>query len=149
MKMICVKDIPKDISSSNQFFTSIEMISDKTRDVTDSLIGYDEQKILDVLNSINNQNIQSIDMYAGRYKHRDTVLSFNKLSTAEKVFLLALAADIGKKEVYIYKDIKSLTKTTFRLFIRLFHDSEYVNIVYELPNHKYYYEALWKEALAC
>ena len=149
MKMICVKDIPKDISSSNQFFTSIEMISDKTRDVTDSLIGYDEQKILDVLNSINNQNIQSIDMYAGRYKHRDTVLSFNKLSTAEKVFLLALAADIGKKEVYIYKDIKSLTKTTLRLFIRLFHDSEYVNIVYELPNHKYYYEALWKEALAC
>ena len=149
MKMICVKDIPKDISSSNQFFTSIEMISDKTRDVTDSLIGYDEQKILDVLNSINNQNIQSIDMYAGRYKHRDTVLSFNKLSTAEKVFLLALAADIGKKEVYIYKDIKSLTKTTLRLFIRLFHDSEYVNIVYELPNHKYYCEALWKEALAC
>ena len=149
MKMLCVKDIPKDISSSNQFFTSIEMLSDKTRDITDSLIGYDEQKILDVLNSINNQNIQSIDMYAGRYKHRDTVLSFNKLSTAEKVFLIALAADVGKKEIYIYKDIKSLTKTTLRLFIRLFNESKYVNIVYELPNHKYYYEALWKEALAC
>lgn len=149
MKMLCVKDIPKDISSSNQFFTSIEMISDKTRDITDSLVGYNEQKILDVLNSINNQNIQSIDMYAGRYKHRDTVLSFNKLSTAEKVFLVTLAADIGKKEIYIYKDIKSLTKTTLRLFIKLFHNSEYVNIVYELPNHRYYYEALWMEALAC
>lgn len=147
MKMLCVKDIPKDISSSNQFFTSIEMISDKTRDITDSLVGYNEQKILDVLNSINNQNIQSIDMYAGRYKHRDTVLSFNKLSSAEKVFLIALAADVGKKEVYIYRDIKSLTKTTMRQFIRLFHDSPYVNAVYELPNHRYYYEALWKEAL--
>ena len=58
-----------------------------------------------------------------------------------------MAADVGKKEVYIYRDIKSLTKTTMRQFIRLFHDSPYVNAVYELPNHRYYYEALWKEAL--
>lgn len=147
MKFICLNDIPSEIKFDGGFFRDIQMLSDKTRDITDSLIGYDEQKILDVLNSINNQNIQSIDMYAGRYKHRDTVLSFNKLSSAEKVFLIALAADVGKKEVYIYRDIKSLTKTTMRQFIRLFHDSPYVNAVYELPNHQYYYEALWKEAL--
>lgn len=146
MKALQINEVPIEAYEEKTFINEIDINSKEMRGVLDGLLDYPEDRILEVLNSINDQNIQSIEMYAGRYTHRGQKLTFDQMATSEKVFLAALAANVSGKTIYLYRDLSSLTNETLKKFIRYFGKSEYVNIVYEKPGSKYFYEAMFKEA---
>lgn len=112
--------------------------------LTDELTEH-KKRILDNINSINNQNIQDIDFNSFKYKHWDTWISFSELSKAERVFMLSTVADILHVKIWLHTDMTQLTKTTIKKFLRLFSESEYVNIVITSELSRAFYSVMMKE----
>lgn len=101
----------------------------------DKLDSSDTANILELLNSINNQGITSIDINNYTYCVGGKKFRFSNLSTSELLFLLAYAADKAKEKVYFCSIILQLTRTTLKKFINRFHNSTYVNILYKDSNN--------------
>ena len=146
MKITFVENIPSNIILQRCYFEYINFAETKVAFMLKNLSRADKKYVLDVLNSINNQDIQDIDFNTFTYVHRDTELGFNSMAKSERLFLVALAADFSKTEWYFNNEIDSLTRKTLKLFLRTFNKSDYVNIAYNEEEDIYYFEKMLREA---
>lgn len=148
MEFIKKEDLAKKVNSN---MTTLDVIDLKYREVGSLIDSLDDREdaepLADLLNKINNQGIYDINIHKYTYMHLGKKLWFDDLSTAEKVFLLAYAANKLKRTIYFNYDIKSLTKTTLKLFIKTFYSSPYVNVMYDEDKMTNFYNFMIKEAL--
>ena len=96
MYFCTVDTIPKDAV----FFNVINFDDEK---VVKLLCGVDVNAyklIVEVINMINNQHIESINLSYGVYTIKGKTLSIRYLSTAERVFLLATAGAVSGTNIY-------------------------------------------------
>lgn len=128
MKVIEYTSVPLDIVQAGAYIKRIDFSNMHIAKILRSLTAENNTELLKVLNSINNQNIQSIDVKTYSYVHRNNELSFTELSNAEKLFLVAYGAVKTKNVVYFRDEVESLTDETLYKFIRMFKRSKYVNI---------------------
>ena len=145
MNIILDKDIPDKALIECRVLTGISFGDRTVLKLMDSIKEVDERVILKLLNSINNQNIQSIDVRTYSYVHRNEKLVFSDLAKSEKLFLAAFATNYSKIEIYFCNELQSLTQRTLRLFLRTFKSSKYVNIYCTSPNYKTMYEYILRE----
>ena len=146
MRIDIISNYEKKLIYNEFYFRKINFTDNKFVKLIDGITDEHKEKILDTLNTINNQNIQDIFFEKYQYMHRDNILGFSKFSKAERVFLVACLAEIKKQEVWVHTDITQLTRTTLKKFIRLFKDSPYVNIVYDSEHSKAFFNAMIREA---
>lgn len=142
-----VRELSNYIITNRRLIKSIDFSTTLVGNLLDGICDVNKAEILNILNSINNQNIQDIDINKYRYMHRNNKLSFHKLSMAERLFLLAFAADFTHTEVYFMNEVESLTRKTLKLFIKLFGHSKYVNIACIDEDNVLYYNFFKKEVL--
>ena len=145
MKFFYIDNIPNIAYSKNQVILTIDF---HDRDVISYIIKLQLEhrgEIIRNLNMINNQGITDITFGIGTYSIGDLKLAYTDLCTAERVFLMATAAEILKRPIYLCNDLTQLTETTFKKFFQLFYNSEHVNIVYTNENEPHMYERLLRE----
>lgn len=148
MQIKAIQDYDKKLKYQKNYIKRIDFADNTITKLLDYTEEIDNDKLLKIINSINNQNIQSIDLKTFSYVNRNEKIGFSKLSKAERVFLVAYMADLKKKEIYLHTDITQLTKKTLKLFIKTFANSSYVNIVYNSKTSDAFYRFMKKEALA-
>ncbi len=129
------------------YIRKIDFTLTRVKQLLTDVEGIDSNEVVSLLNEINDQNIQSMNLEKMEYIHRDQKLGFDKLSRAERVFLIAYIADKKKKNIYLHTDITQLTKKTLKLFFKKFYNSEYVNVVYDSALSDAFYNAMIKEAV--
>lgn len=138
---------PSTLVFDNGYIKEIYFADDKVIQIINKVGNTDKNELLDLLNSINNQGLQDIDIEKMRYKTQNKWLGFSCLSSAERIFLIAYLADKSAVKIYLHDDMTSLTKTSLRKFIKAFHNSEYVNIVYSSNISDAYYSEMKRQAL--
>lgn len=140
MNIVLYNEVPEQIIINNRLFNKISFANRSVMQMLNKIRDVDSKEILDMLNSINNQGLTDIDIRTYSYKRGDIELAFCDLSSAERLFLIAFAADRSKTEIYVDGEVQSLTMKTLRLFMDLFKDSKYVNIACNSINYKRLYE---------
>lgn len=133
-------EVPEQIIINNRLFNKISFANRSVMQMLNKIRDVDSKEILNILNSINNQGLTDIDIRTYSYKRGDIELAFCDLSSAERLFLIAFAADRSKTEIYVDGEVQSLTMKTLRLFMDLFKYSKYVNIACNSINYKRLYE---------
>lgn len=93
-------------------------------------IGKDVPKIvlLKHLNAVNNQGITDIDLVTRTYKKGSVTLPIYKLSTGERIFLVASIATYLSTSVFYGRVMDQLSKPVIDRFLETFSDSNYVII---------------------
>lgn len=76
--------------------------------------------IVDCLNMIDNQGIQSISLSSRVYKKDNKVLPIYKLSTGERIFLIATISYITKVQVCFGNVIEQLSTSVLDTFLNTF-----------------------------
>ena len=88
-----------------------------------------ENKLVTLLNSIANQNIQNINSKGKFYTKDGELLSWDNLCSAERLFLISYFAREHKEYICIAAYIKVLSINTLRKFFREFYNCDYVDIM--------------------
>ena len=140
MNIVLYNEVPEQIIINNRLFNKISFANDCIMHILDKIRDIDSKEILNMWNSINNQGLTDIDIKTYSYKRGDRKLTFSNLSNAERLFLIAFAADRSQTEIYVDGEVQSLTMKTLRLFMNLFGNSKYVNIACNSINYKRLYE---------
>lgn len=96
--------------------------------------------IENLLNTINDQNLNRLDLKTYSYYRNNDKLAFGKLARSERLFLLSYIADKTHTECYFEDDIRSLTAKTLAKYMITFGMSKYVNLVVADSNVVGYYE---------
>lgn len=96
--------------------------------------------IENLLNTINDQNLNKLDLQTYSYYRNNDKLAFGKLARSERLFLLSYIADKTRTECYFEDDIRSLTTKTLVKYMVTFGRSKYVNLVIADSNVVGYYE---------
>lgn len=148
MEIKLIDNIPQDIIMNNRFIRWINFANKTVVRLIDSLRDCPKEKILNVLNSINKQNIQDISIERRVYTHRGKEISFEEMANSEKLFLLAFAADYSKTKIYFCNEIESLTETVLKIFIDTFRYSQYVNIAYIDDSSSDYLDYVYRSEVA-
>mgnify|MGYP004663824993 FL=1 len=147
MKIDTISNFGSKVMYNDFYFKRISFTDNKVIKLLDEAKGQYEKEIINLLNTINDQNIEAICFEKHQYKHRGKWLGYTKFSKAESVFLLAGIADLAKKEIWLHTDITQLTRSTLRKFIKKFYNSPYVNIIYDSESSRAFFNAMIKEAL--
>lgn len=140
MNIVLYNEVPEQIIINNRLFNKISFANDCIMHILDKIRDTDSKEILNMLNSINNQGLTDIDIKTYSYMRGDRKLTFSNLSNAERLFLIAFAADHSQTEIYVDGEVQSLTMKTLRLFMNFFGNSKYVNIACNSINYKRLYE---------
>ena len=85
-------------------------------------------KIVELLNSIANQDITKFDTVSLTYERDGKVLSLYELSSGEWVFLISWLANICKTNVAIGSCIQHINPSIFDKFLQLNKDNKYLTI---------------------
>ena len=147
MKIDTLSNFGKKVIYNDYYFKRISFADNKVARLLEGVGSEHENYVIDVLNSINNQDIEAIYFDKFQYKHRGNVLGFSKLSKAEGVFLLASVADLLQKEIWLHTDITQMTRSTLKKFIKHFYESPYVNIIFDSELSRSFYAVMVREAL--
>lgn len=145
MKFVLKKEVPESIFFEKGVIKSINFTHPTVYAMIKRLQPEHKVEILQNLNCINNQGITNIDFSSWSYYINDLQLSFDNLCTSERLFLVATAAKLLKKTVYLESDISQLTKTTLKTFLNLFYECEYVNVIYAHPSEPAFYKSILKK----
>jgi hypothetical protein len=147
MRILEKSCVSEDMVRAHQIVDNISFKDNKVGELTDKLDRSDNEPLLEILNAINNQGIQKIDVETYSYYNRGVKLKFDSFSTAEKVFFVAYAADRLGEDIYLWHDVTQLTKSVFKTFVRLFHNSGHITILYEHEKEKIFFDYMIQEAL--
>lgn len=95
--------------------------------------GTKDNKLTKILQTFN-ENIVSVDSEAQQYKVRlkngeIRRLSFNRLSTAEKLFIICYMANELEKNVIVCRELQELDMPHFKLFFQFWANSPYIDII--------------------
>lgn len=88
----------------------------------------DTEKLVTVLNTINNQGIESINPLAGTYVVKGATVPIARLSTGEKIFFIAEVSTQTKTRVGFGYCIHQLSNRTLRTFYNTF-INDYIAVV--------------------
>lgn len=80
------------------------------------------------LNAVNKQGITDIDLNTRTYKKGSIILPIYKLSTGERVFLVAAIATFLGVDIYYGRVMEQLSKPVVDRFLLTFKNSEHVII---------------------
>lgn len=86
-------------------------------------------RIVAILNAINNQGITHIDPSVGRYTVGSDTLAMSRLSTAESVYCLAAIARVIKEKVAFGHCMWQMSRRTLQRFFNEFGDCADIAIV--------------------
>lgn len=145
MNVVLLEDLSQQCIFENRMFLKLDFQNSEVMRLVESIgrCGKDEQ-LLEVLHSINSP-IESIDTIAWRYYCHSEPFGLIRLCRGEKIFAAAYAATVGLSHTYFRWDVKQLTKTNLRKFVKTFLDSPYVNIVADNKVEEIFYNSILKE----
>lgn len=84
--------------------------------------------LIDCLNAVNNQGITDIDLVIRTYRKSSITLPIYKLSTGERVFLVASIASFLGIDIYYGRVMEQLSKPVVDRFLITFKDSDHIII---------------------
>jgi hypothetical protein len=145
MNVIDFKELPNTLKAANALIDYVDLENRFERNLLKSLSGH-EKFVVDTLNLINNQNIESIDFDKRKYTVDGLAIDIEFLATSKSLFAVALAANLSKSQIYIGFDMDQLTEGTLKLFVELFGKSNYITLVCRGKADLMYYTSMCKEA---
>lgn len=109
------------------YLPRINLLDMKLGDMLDKAADFD-QDIQKGLNEINNQGIHDLNIKARIYKRKDVTLGFRDMSSGERLFMAAYAADISKTSIIVQGEVGQLTNRNLVRFMSKFGKSDFVNV---------------------
>lgn len=142
MEFMLMKDIPQEAYYEDRVLYPVRATNPVVSELFINLNKVKEEDLITLLNKINNQGITSIDTVHMVYTWKEKQLNFKDLSTAERVFLAAKAADIAGRKVYFTHELMQLTRTTFKKFVNEFKDSSFIVLAFDSEINLNFYKHL-------
>lgn len=142
MKIISKDKLTYSMIENAVYIEIINFTSQRVLDLIDkgARCNLNSADIENLLNTINDQNLNKLDLQTYSYYRNNDKLAFGKLARSERLFLLSYIADKTRTECYFEDDIRSLTTKTLVKYMVTFGRSKYVNLVIADSNVVGYYE---------
>lgn len=125
-----LNDYKKIYALSDYWFKQITLTD--TRITVDLFSIIIPESFIEIINSINNQGVEAIDCKTFRYVRKGVILGFDKMSRAERLFLVTYCAVVKKQPIYLQDDVRQLTDHTIELYFNFFKKidvRDYINII--------------------
>lgn len=150
MRLIKEEDFKREVFTNRNKYLVFDSLDIRSNSFTELLklgltVNYNFV-IYSKLNLINNQGITKIDLDAGYYYIGKNKYALSELSNSEKVFLIAILANLTDMHVAFYNCISSLTSTTFQMFIKVCKDNDLVSLVFKYDDDYEYYTEILEES---
>lgn len=139
--------LDKEPNSSNLLWT-LNMSGDTERSLLSTYEGRPTTTLVDAMNAINNQGIESLNLCKGTYVIKGSEVGLVHLATSERIFLFAQIAKETGTPIYYYKALMQLSPRVLRIFLGLYKDCDNIAVVAESWGDRLYFERGLEEAYA-
>lgn len=142
MKITYYDKVTDDMWNEYDCFTYVDLLGSRERQaILDTDDKYSDEAV-SLLNLINEQGIEKISFRQFCYTVNGKQLGLNKMSTAEKFFLISFCYMKNKRPAMFIRDIMQLSKRVQRIYVKAFKKAD--NIILCIEN-KYRMEFLLED----
>lgn len=112
----------------------IDFDGDYERSITDKFGENPDnnKELLKLLKEFNRHIVEvdaSVQQYVLSFKDKKKRLGFSRFSTSERLFVLCFMAHTIEKKVVVCREIAELDLKRYKLFFKLFAESDYIDII--------------------